>query len=145
MKVDTNAVNVLTDLLRENNVYLGGSALGKGFRRAARWHLQQHAAADRTKKAFTSWTLESLCLNTISGACTFHESRVTMPSKCNPDPLVIQTLAILGANFDCASQEEISLVQRSSTTCRDNPKLSMPILARLVRIFAMPLNGVSRS
>lgn len=30
--------------------------------------------------------------------------------KCNPDPVVVRTLALLGANFDCASSEEIKLV-----------------------------------
>lgn len=30
--------------------------------------------------------------------------------KCNPDELLIKTLAILGAGFDCASKNEISLV-----------------------------------
>lgn len=30
--------------------------------------------------------------------------------KCNPDVLVIKTLAILGTGFDCASKNEISLV-----------------------------------
>lgn len=30
--------------------------------------------------------------------------------KCNPDELVVKTLAILGAGFDCASKNEISLV-----------------------------------
>jgi ornithine decarboxylase len=30
--------------------------------------------------------------------------------KCNPDELVIKTLAILGAGFDCASKNEITLV-----------------------------------
>lgn len=30
--------------------------------------------------------------------------------KCNPDELVVKTLAILGCGFDCASKNEISLV-----------------------------------
>ena len=30
--------------------------------------------------------------------------------KCNPDPEVIATLALLGANFDCASKHEIEVV-----------------------------------
>lgn len=30
--------------------------------------------------------------------------------KCNDDPIVIQTLAALGAGFDCASKGEISKV-----------------------------------
>lgn len=30
--------------------------------------------------------------------------------KCNPDPVVVRTLAFMGANFDCASMEELELV-----------------------------------
>lgn len=30
--------------------------------------------------------------------------------KCNPDPIVVRTLAQLGAGFDCASREEIRIV-----------------------------------
>ena len=32
--------------------------------------------------------------------------------KCNPDPVVVKALALLGANFDCASQQEIQIVQQ---------------------------------
>ena len=32
--------------------------------------------------------------------------------KCNPDPVIVQTLASLGCNFDCASRGEIEIVQR---------------------------------
>jgi ornithine decarboxylase len=31
--------------------------------------------------------------------------------KCNPDPVIVQTLASLGCNFDCASRGEIEIVQ----------------------------------
>jgi ornithine decarboxylase len=34
--------------------------------------------------------------------------------KCNPDPVIDQTLAILGVNFDCASRNEIRLVESVS-------------------------------
>ena len=30
--------------------------------------------------------------------------------KCNPDPVLLQTLASLGAGFDCASKQEIVTV-----------------------------------
>jgi diaminopimelate decarboxylase len=31
--------------------------------------------------------------------------------KCNPDPVILKTLALLGVSFDCASQQEIQMVQ----------------------------------
>lgn len=31
---------ILSDVFKENNVYLGGSAIGRGFRRSARYYLQ---------------------------------------------------------------------------------------------------------
>lgn len=39
--------------------------------------------------------------------------------KCNPDPVVVRTLALLGANFDCASSEEIRLVTSLGVTDLD--------------------------
>lgn len=30
--------------------------------------------------------------------------------KCNPDPVILKTLALMGTNFDCASRGEIQLV-----------------------------------
>jgi len=36
--------------------------------------------------------------------------------KCNPDVLLVKTLAILGAGFDCASKNEISLVLDNTNT-----------------------------
>lgn len=32
--------SILSDVFKENQVYLGGSAIGKGFRRSARYYLQ---------------------------------------------------------------------------------------------------------
>ena len=34
--------------------------------------------------------------------------------KCNPDPVIVRTLAVLGVNFDCASRNEIRLVHELS-------------------------------
>jgi ornithine decarboxylase len=39
--------------------------------------------------------------------------------KCNPDPAVVRVLAAVGAHFDCASTEEIELVQRAGAMARD--------------------------
>lgn len=38
---ETQASGILTDVLAENNVFLGGSSLGKGLPKAARYHLKQ--------------------------------------------------------------------------------------------------------
>ena len=38
--------------------------------------------------------------------------------KCNPDPVIIKTLAILGCNFDCASRNEFNLVHELT---KDSP------------------------
>lgn len=35
------ASGLLADILRENNVYLGGASVGKGLRKAAQFHLQK--------------------------------------------------------------------------------------------------------
>jgi ornithine decarboxylase len=133
-----DATNVLTSLLRENNVYLGGSALGKGFRRAARWHLQQQQEDE-----------ESFYVVDIGVVVSqYNQWRIHFPRvacyyavKCNPDPLVIQTLAILGANFDCASQEEISLVQ---TLVRDLPRQPDIIYANPCKARSHIRNAVQR-
>lgn len=43
--------------------------------------------------------------------------------KCNPDPVVVKTLAILGCNFDCASRNEIRLVQELSKDLPRKPEI----------------------
>jgi ornithine decarboxylase len=54
--------------------------------------------------------------------------------KCNPDPVIVQTLALLGCSFDCASRGEISLVQNVSAELPDDvPKPDI--------IFANPCKG----
>eukprot|EP00696_Hemimastix_kukwesjijk_P015036 gnl/Hemi2/3157_TR1114_c0_g9_i1.p1 gnl/Hemi2/3157_TR1114_c0_g9~~gnl/Hemi2/3157_TR1114_c0_g9_i1.p1 ORF type:complete len:442 (+),score=111.58 gnl/Hemi2/3157_TR1114_c0_g9_i1:67-1392(+) len=39
--------------------------------------------------------------------------------KCNPDPVIVRTLALLGAGFDCASQGELDLVLGLGITPRN--------------------------
>lgn len=43
--------------------------------------------------------------------------------KCNPDPVVVKTLAILGCNFDCASRNEIRLVEEVSKDLPRKPEI----------------------
>jgi hypothetical protein len=38
---ESQASGILTDVLSENNVYLGGSSLGKGLTKAARYYLRK--------------------------------------------------------------------------------------------------------
>ena len=38
--------SILSSVFKENQVYLGGSAIGKGFRRSARYYLQSIASAN---------------------------------------------------------------------------------------------------
>ena len=40
--------SILSSVFKENQVYLGGSAIGKGFRRSARYYLQSIASANAT-------------------------------------------------------------------------------------------------
>jgi ornithine decarboxylase len=53
--------------------------------------------------------------------------------KCNPDPVIVQTLAVLGCNFDCASRNEIRLVQDTCSQLSRQPDI----------IFANPCKPVS--
>jgi diaminopimelate decarboxylase len=43
--------------------------------------------------------------------------------KCNPDPLIIKTLATMGCNFDCASPNEIRLVIDATKDSNDKPDI----------------------
>lgn len=43
--------------------------------------------------------------------------------KCNPDPVVIKTLAILGCNFDCASKNEFRLVHELTADLPRKPEI----------------------
>ncbi|EEC47953.1 ornithine decarboxylase 2, partial [Phaeodactylum tricornutum CCAP 1055/1] len=43
--------------------------------------------------------------------------------KCNPDPLIVKTLATLGCNFDCASRNEIRLVMEATKDMPTKPDI----------------------
>jgi diaminopimelate decarboxylase len=43
--------------------------------------------------------------------------------KCNPDPVIIKTLAILGCNFDCASRNEFRLVHELTADLPTKPEI----------------------
>jgi hypothetical protein len=44
------ATGVLSDILRENDVFLGGSSMGKGLKKAAQYYLQERSAACEKKQ-----------------------------------------------------------------------------------------------
>jgi ornithine decarboxylase len=61
--------------------------------------------------------------------------------KCNPDPVVVKTLAILGCNFDCASRNEIRLVQEVT---RDLPRKPEIIYANPCKARAHLIEAVCK-
>jgi len=100
---------ILSDIMRQNNVYLGGSAMGKGFRRAARYYLQSDQGV--AEDSFYVVDIGVVVSQYYQWRQHFPRVQCFYAIKCNPDPILIQTLATLGANFDCASKQEIMLVE----------------------------------
>ena len=127
----SSGAGVLNDILRQNNVYLGGSAMGKGFRRAARYYLQEHVVDDDCSITQDIPSEDSFYVVDIGVVVSQfyqwreHFSRVQCfyAIKCNPDPVLIQTLAILGAHFDCASKQEIQLVCQLTAELPRQPEI----------------------
>eukprot|EP00579_Thalassiosira_antarctica_P002225 CAMPEP_0201871018 /NCGR_PEP_ID=MMETSP0902-20130614/4014_1 /ASSEMBLY_ACC=CAM_ASM_000551 /TAXON_ID=420261 /ORGANISM="Thalassiosira antarctica, Strain CCMP982" /LENGTH=778 /DNA_ID=CAMNT_0048396853 /DNA_START=147 /DNA_END=2483 /DNA_ORIENTATION=+ len=138
--VDKATLEALTTTLRSCNAHLGGSAIGKGFRLAARYHLHKrapHALLGTSSKIdSTQWddsALEPGVQHTIEDPFYIVDLgivstqlagwRAAFPRvapyyaiKCNPDPAIVRTLMSLGCNFDCASRGEIELVQQIART-----------------------------
>jgi len=129
---------ILNKVLKEFDVHLGGSSVGRGFRRAARFYLKNKAPS-MVKSHMKNWMSDFNCeftqdlLPTISHCVEepfyvcdigvvvsqFYLWKKLLPRvelfyavKCNPDPAIIKTLAKLGAKFDCASRNEINLVHQ---------------------------------
>lgn len=130
MMSNPSADGALSDLLRQNNVYLGGSCMGKGFRRAARYYLQEEHKDD---DSFYVVDIGVVVSQFYQWRQHFPRVQVFYAIKCNPDPLLIQTLATLGANFDCASKQEIMLVQRLVEGLAEQPEI----------IYANPCKAIS--
>ncbi|KAL7498813.1 hypothetical protein ACHAWT_006670 [Skeletonema menzelii] len=138
--VEKATLDALTSTLASCNAHLGGSAIGKGFRLAARYHLKKRAphalppipaTGDDDESSFIDprEILEPGVHHTIEdpfyvvdlgivGAqlarwrAAFPRVQPFYAIKCNPDPAIVRTLACLGCNFDCASRGEIELVQQ---------------------------------
>jgi len=141
---EMEASSKLSKILLENKVYLGGSAVGKGFHSATHHILKSKAAGCRRPEYFENEEAKDLNPEILSkpveesfyvvdlGLVVFqlYQWRKALPRvepfyavKCNPDPVIVRTLAILGANFDCASQDEIRLVQELSSDLRRKPEI----------------------
>lgn len=134
------ASGVLSHVLKERNVLLGGCSFGVGLKKAAHYyvHKQQQqlylsketSRPDHYLDLNGALDLEPECQEPTPMEDSFfvldlgvvvsqvYQWRRFFPRiepfyavKCNPDPVIIQTLATLGCNFDCASRQEIKLVQ----------------------------------
>lgn len=127
---EAQASGILEDILKDNNVLLGGSSIGKGFKKAARHYLKQqaHAQAELLQQhpdldgsldgnpledAFYVVDLGVLASQVYQWRKYFPRVEPFYAVKCNPDPVLVQTLALLGCNFDCASQQEIQIVKKA--------------------------------
>jgi ornithine decarboxylase len=146
---DAEACSKLSKVLQENHVYLGGSSMGKGFVRAARHYLQQQASnqimiknrpayfdseearADLNDDIVNNPVEDSFYVVDLGVIVSqYYQWRKAFPRvepfyavKCNPDPVIVRTLAILGANFDCASRAEIRLVHEVSKDLTRQPDI----------------------
>ena len=131
-------IKIVNNLEQEFNVHLGGSSIGRGFRRAARYYLRNKAPQSigaRIQNVLKEHDFgENYADDLLPGVAAkieepfyicdlgvvvsqFYQWKKSLPRvepfyavKCNPDRAIIKTLAKLGANFDCASRNEINLV-----------------------------------
>lgn len=133
------ASGLLSDLFREENVYLGGASVGQGLKHAARYYLHHRVALQEKpnylslpgaaklspqadvmplEDSFYVVDLGMLVSQVYQWHRYFPRVEPFYAVKCNPDPVIVKTLATLGCNFDCASRQEIRLVQAA---CEDLP------------------------
>lgn len=160
--------SILADVFKENNVYLGGSAIGIGFRRSARYYLETIAPRKFSSSVtevngdidslleeynepmlppedpFYVFDLGVVVYQYYNWCRYFPRVQPYYAVKCNPDPVVIKTLALLGSNFDCASRQEIQLVRDLTKDLPQKPDIiyANPCKARAHIVEALR-NGVS--
>jgi len=133
---EKQASGVLGHLLQESNVFFGGSSVGKGLRKAAQYYMNERAhkqapndlpGFDQLQPEVRSFVSdESFYIMDIGIIVSqVYQWRRYFPRiepfyavKCNPDPVIIKALTVLGCNFDCASREEIRLVQECTKGLR---------------------------
>ena len=108
--------------------------MGKGFRRATRYYLRKTAplkipdaalspslgdasnllnpgVEHRVEEAFYVVDIGMVISQLYQWKQYFPRVEPFYAVKCNPDRVIVQTLLALGCNFDCASRNEIRLVQ----------------------------------
>jgi len=130
-----SSAGLLSEIIRSNNVYVGGSSMGKGFRRAARYYLRKQAPTridhsiagcgndgeklllkegvdHRVEDPFLVVDMGMVVSQLYQWRKHFPRVEAFYAMKCNPDPLLVKALAAMGCNFDCASREEIRMVKR---------------------------------
>jgi len=157
----SEASETITSILRENKVCLGGASMGKGFIRASRYYIDNYLANRPELDCLKEEGAQNLELETIENIpvedsfyvvdigviiSQYFQWRKVFPRvecfyavKCNPDPVIVKTLAALGANFDCASRNEIRLVKNLTKEMSNDPEIiyANPCKARLHLIEAV--------
>jgi len=139
---------ILDEILRESNAYMGGASMGKGLKKAAQYYLEQRLASVSSTNPMKK-ILELPGAGLLSAECNpnpneepfyivdigvlvsqvfqwrrfFPRVEPFYAVKCNPDPVILKTLAILGCNFDCASRTEIALVEQASRDLSRKPEI----------------------
>ena len=138
------ASGILTGVFQENNVFLGGCSFGKGLRKAAHYYLCERLSTmskpshlafpgaedldpscDLTpiEESFYVVDLGVIVSQVYQWRRFFPRVEPFYAVKCNPDPTIVKTLAILGCNFDCASRNEIKLVQDATKDLQRKPDI----------------------
>lgn len=141
---EAQASGILGDIIQESDVFLGGSSIGKGLRKASDYYMQHKllkaetpshfdlpGAQDLDVAADTMPLEESFYVVDIGIVVSqvyqwrkyFPRVEAFMAVKCNPDPVIIKTLALLGCNFDCASSNEIRLVHECTADLPIKPDI----------------------
>jgi ornithine decarboxylase len=159
---EAQASGILADVFRESDVYLGGSSVGKGLKKAARYYLEDRlagapkpshlllpGAADLNPDADTMPLEEAFYVIDLGVVVSqVYQWRKHFPRvepfyavKCNPDPVIVKTLAVLGCNFDCASRNEIRLVEEVT---KDLPRKPDIIYANPCKARAHLLEAVCK-
>lgn len=140
---EATASGVLSDVLKEYDVYLGGSSMGKGLEHAAKYYLRRLEPIpekdDALVESFQPTPEDPFYIVDIGVVVSqIYQWRKYFPRvepfyavKCNPDPVIIRALAVLGANFDCASRCEIEIVQKMCKDLDRTPEI----------IYANPCKG----
>lgn len=141
---ESEASGVLSDVVKESKVFLGGSSIGKGLKKAVTYYMENNLmkmepdayfnlpGADDLDEAAEKIPLEKSFYVVDIGIVVsqFYQWRKVFPRvvpfmavKCNPDPVIIKTLAVLGCNFDCASSNEFRLVHQVTKDLTRQPEI----------------------